>query len=263
MGHDNEGLNNAHNATKGSCNIYFSRLADRIDPPVLQQWLFKFGYGHVPLFVAREPSHEPQATNHEPRELRQAQGQISNRPPKTAIERFEQLPPLEESERRWFGIGQGNLRVTPLQVANAMAAIARGGVFKHPRLFLDDPNNSKSEIRNPKSEINLGISPQTLAVVYDGMYAVVNEQGGTAYKEFAHSGLTQQDVKVYGKTGSTEKPDNAWFAGFAADSADRKIAIAVIVEGGQRGSTDAAPLARDIIQFCIDAEYIGKIEPRP
>ncbi len=115
----------------------------------------------------------------------------------------------------------------------------------------------ETEIRN-RIEIDLGISPQTLAAVYDGMSAVVNEPGGTAYKEFANSGLAQQDVKVYGKTGSTEKPDNAWFAGFAADSADRKIAIAVLVEGGQHGSSDAAPLARDIIQFCIDAGYIGK-----
>jgi len=261
LGHDNEGLNNAHNATKGSCNIYFSRLADRIDPPLLQQLLFKFGYGRVTSLVARDPSHEPRATNHESREIRQAQGQISNRPPKTSIERFEQLPPLEEGERRWFGIGQGNLRVTPLQVANAMAAIARGGVFKSPRLFLNDPNNSKFENQKSKIENNLGISPQTLAVVYDGMYAVVNEQGGTAYKEFAQSGLASQDVKVYGKTGSTEKPDNAWFAGFATDSTDRKIAIAVVVEGGQHGSSDAAPLARDIIQFCIDAEYIGKSNP--
>jgi penicillin-binding protein 2 len=293
LGHDNGGPNNAHNATKGSCNVYFSRLADRIEPLVFQQWLFKFGYGHQIPFVtdiytsnneqrlsgvAQAKSEESlvrrpvlrsiseggsanEGGSIENRELRQTQGQISNLPPRTTIKQFDQVPPLTEKERRWFGIGQGNLRVTPLQVANAFAAIARGGVFKPPRLFLDDPNSSKSEIRNPKSEIDLGISPQTLAVVYDGMFAVVNEQGGTAYKEFAHSGLTEQDVKVYGKTGSTEQPDNAWFAGFAADSTNRKIAIAVIVEGGQHGSSDAAPLARDIIQFCIDAGYIGKNKP--
>ena len=264
IGHDNEGLNNAHNATKGSCNIYFSRLADRIEPVVLQQWLFKFGYGQpirLASCVVCDASNAIRDTQYAARDFRQAQGQISNLSPKTTVQQFEQVPPLTESERKWFGIGQGNLRVTPLQVANAMAAIARGGVFKPPRLFLDDPNNSKSEIRNPKSEIDLGISPQTLATVYDGMSAVVNEQGGTAYKEFANSGLASQDVKVYGKTGSTEKPDNAWFAGFATDSTNREIAIALIVEGGQHGSSDAAPLAHDIIQFCIDAEYIGKTNP--
>jgi cell division protein FtsI/penicillin-binding protein 2 len=73
---------------------------------------------------------------------------------------------------------------------------------------------------------------------------------------------SSRGVKVYGKTGSTQDPEHAWFAGFVADSTNRKIAIAVIVEGGQRGSTDAAPLARDIIQFCIDAGYIGKSIPK-
>ncbi len=98
-----------------------------------------------------------------------------------------------------------------------------------------------------------------MTVIYDGMSAVVNENQGTANKQFGPylSTLAEQDVKVYGKTGSTENPEHAWFAGFAADSGAGKIAIAVVVEGGQHGSSDAAPLARDIIQFCIEAEYIG------
>jgi len=164
-----------------------------------------------------------------------------------------QLPPIMASEKRLFGIGQGNLRVTPLQVANAMAVIARGGLYKPPSLFMRDVDDSDHD------PVDLGIHPETLALVRDGMYAVVNEYGGTAYKEFQHSGFAEQDVTVYGKTGSTEKPDNAWFAGFAEDSQGRSLAIAVVVEGGQHGSADAAPLARDIIQFCIDAEYIGQI----
>jgi cell division protein FtsI/penicillin-binding protein 2 len=90
------------------------------------------------------------------------------------------------------------------------------------------------------------------------MSAVVNEPGGTAYKEFVPAGLAEQGIEVYGKTGSTEKPDHAWFSGFATDSAGHSIAIAVVVEGGQHGSSDASPLARDIIQFCIDAQYIGR-----
>ena len=44
-GHDTMWSNTARNAIKGSCNIYFSHLADRIDPVVLQSWLFRFGYG--------------------------------------------------------------------------------------------------------------------------------------------------------------------------------------------------------------------------
>ena len=244
--HDDDWANIARNAVRGSCNIYFSRLANRVDPLVLQQWLFKFGDGHKILFspvAVRESELN--------RNLRQAQGQISNVRPKSTISDFEQVPPLEKSERRFFGIGQGNLRVSPLQVANAMAVIARGGLYKPPRLFMENDDSKFASVA-------LNISPETLDVVRDGMSAVVNEPGGTAYKEFAHSGFAEQDVKVYGKTGSTEKPDNAWFAGFAEDSEGRSIAIAVVVEGGQHGSSDAAPLARDIIQLCIEAEYIGQ-----
>jgi len=248
VGHDGRWENNARNAIRGSCNIYFSRLADRIDPLVLQQWLFKFGYGRNILFP---PASIAQTELN--RNLRQLSGVISNTIPKGPISSFEQVPPLSESERRWFGIGQGNLRVTPLQVANAMAAIARGGLYKPPRLFLNEPNNPGFDT------IDLGISLQTLAVVYDGMSAVVSETGGTAYSIFAPvlTSLAEQDIKVYGKTGSTQAPENAWFGGFATDSTNRSIAIAVVVEGGQHGSSDAAPLARDIIQFCFDAGYVG------
>jgi len=258
LGHDgkwqSDGGNSAHNAIKGSCNIYFSRLAERIGPLFLQQWLFKFGYGRnillPPLSIAETELN---------RNLRQLSGVIDSSITRGPISSFEQVPPLSKSERRQFGIGQGNLRVTPLQVANAMAAIARGGFYKRPRLFLEGPQEPAS-IENRESSIYLNISPQTLAVIYDGMSAVVNEPGGTAYTEFAPvlAGLARQGTKVYGKTGSTEAPENAWFAGFATDGAGRSISIAVVVEGGQHGSSDAAPLARDIIQFCIDEGYIGQ-----
>jgi penicillin-binding protein 2 len=256
VGHSDNWANSARNAIKGSCNIYFSQVADRIEPAVLQQWLGKFGYGCTAATLQIRNSQS------EIRGLRQAAGQISSSKTKSKIENRKSkippeadFPPLVETERRLFGIGQGNLRVTPLQVANAMAAIARGGVFKQPRLFRE-----MSDLECPAANLEpepLGISPQTLDVVRDGMYAVVNESGGTAYKEFAHSGLPEQDVQTYGKTGSTEAPEVAWFAGFAKDSKERSIAIAVVVEGGQHGSSDAAPLARDIIQFCIDAGYVG------
>lgn len=255
-GHDYKWQNNARNAIRGSCNIYFSRLADRIDPPVLQLWLFKFGYGQkIPLAIPHPASSiENRASGIEYRNLRQGAGQISSVSAKTPISRIDQIPVLYKSERKQFGIGQSNLRATPLQVANAMAAIARGGVYKPPRLFLDSGPSSNE---NRKSGTNLNISPQTIAVVHDGMSAVVNEPSGTANSQFVQTTLIQQGVKVYGKTGSTQAPENAWFAGFATDNAGRSIAIAVLVEGGQRGSQDAAPLGFDIIQCCIDTENLG------
>jgi len=244
QGHDDvwrgHGGNIARNALKGSCNVYFSRLAERIVPTVLQQWLWNFGYGHKSLqpLVQTETGSD--------RNFRQANGQISDSPVKNNGE----IPPLRNDERRWFGIGQGNLRATPLQVANAMTAIAGGGIYKSAKLFRQDadPQNDSR---------TLDISSQTLSMVREGMHAVVEEPGGTAYSEFAYAGFAAQGIKVYGKTGSTERPEHAWFAGFAVDGSGRTVAVAVLVEGGKRGSSDAAPLGRDILHFCVQAGYIG------
>jgi cell division protein FtsI/penicillin-binding protein 2 len=222
---------------------------------VLQQWLFKFGYG------AQFPLAPPAVAQSEHyRNLRQVPGIISTQiPPRNTLLDFDKFP-IAPSERRFFGIGQGNLRVTPLQVANAMAAIARRGVFRLPRLFIEDPNDSETSglADTVAAEVPLGISPATLDTIYEGMSAVVNEQGGTAATAFTPGGLAEKGVKVYGKTGSTEKPDHAWFAGFATDANGRSIAVAVVVEGGQHGSSDAAPIARDIFHFCIEEGYLGR-----
>jgi penicillin-binding protein 2 len=254
-GHDNMWENTAHNAIKGSCNIYFSRLADRIESSALQQWLFAFGYGRDIIFLPAEFA-IPYKSNQN-RNFLQSPGIISSSTPTDKVTSLEAMPPLNDSEKRYFGIGQGNMRATPLQVANAMAAIARGGIFKLPQLFADPLNSS---IEHQASSIDLNVLPETLAVIYDGMSAVVNETGGTANKVFAPvlDSFAQQDVKIYGKTGSTERPEHAWFGGFVEDSTGRKLAIAVVVEGGQHGSSDAAPLARDIIWLCIEYGYIGK-----
>jgi len=264
VGHDSRWENTARNAIKGSCNIYFSHLADMIEPEVLQQWLFKFGYGQDLLFVPQLPA-DPNRSEIE-RNFKQSSGIIWSGRSKGTFASVEEMPSIRPGERRMFGIGQGNLRVTPLQVANAMAALARGGIFKHPRLICGveehiegvSPSNRGLQARDTGED--LGISLETLAVIYDGMSAVVNEAGGTAYTQFKPflATLAAEDVKVYGKTGSTERPEHAWFGGFAQDGTARKIAIAVVVEGGEHGSSDAAPLVRDIIQFCIEAGYIGK-----
>jgi penicillin-binding protein 2 len=247
-GHSLKWNNVARNAIKGSCNIYFSRLANRVEPVALQQWLFEFGCGQYalapPYSIAEVDGAELR------RNLGQVPGEISSSTVGRAL-RFEEMPPLAPRERRYFGIGQGSLRVTPLQVANSMATIARRGVFKLPRLFGDYQSSAG---------VDLGISHETLAIIHDGMSAVISEPGGTAFAQFEPllTILTAEDVKVYGKTGSTERPYHAWFAGFAADSKGRKIAVAVVVEGGQKGSRDAAPLAAHIIQLCIQSQYIGE-----
>jgi penicillin-binding protein 2 len=252
-GHDNSWSNNGRNAIRGSCNIFFSRLADRIEPETLQQWLFKFGYGHkIPL----EP--ENITNNISSRTFRQMQGTISSSNPASQVKEPNDLPPLSTSERRFFGIGEGNVRATPLQVANTMATIARDGLFKYPRLLIPaEDEQSQNESDGPDFN-TLDISSQTLQVVRGGMRAVVTESGGTARSAFTPANFDAQGVTIFGKTGSTQAPENAWFAGFAEDRQGRCVAIAVVVEGGKHGSSDASPLARDTFQFAIDAGYIGQ-----
>jgi penicillin-binding protein 2 len=243
-----EGGNKARNAIRGSCNIYFSRLADRLEPQVLQQWLFAFGYGRAALPVPATIA----GTEYQ-RNLRQAAGLISSSSPKQAgnVTGAEQLPALLKRELRFFGIGQGSFRVTPLQVANAMAAIARGGVYAPANLYLG-PNGIADMDPTP-----LGVSAETIGVVCDGMHAVVSEPHGTAYEAFSEANFAAQGIRVYGKTGSTTEPEHAWFGGFARDRRNRGVAIAVALEGGQSGGHDAAPAGRDIISFCMEAGYIG------
>lgn len=252
-----EGGNNARNAIRGSCNIYFSQLAHRLDTRTLQKWIWDLGYGHR---ILNGPDYESgleglerlEATN---RRLREAAGIIYSGYGGKTFDRFDEVPELDPVEKRFFGIGQGNLRVTVLQVAATMGTILRGGVFKQPRFFIheDDPYNEQGAKR-------LGLSSVTVGTVKDGMHAVVNERGGTAFSAFQDSEVMdpKRDLEIYGKTGSTQNPENAWFGGFVEDSTGRGLALAIIVEGGLAGSTDAAPKAKEIIRICNQAGYIGR-----
>ncbi|MEN6387213.1 MAG: penicillin-binding transpeptidase domain-containing protein [Phycisphaerales bacterium] len=235
LGHDEqwayEGGNRPRNAIKGSCNVYFSRLGDRIEPRVMQEWLLNFGFGKDAL-----------ATTLSDRNFVQSSGNISSVKP-TA----EYLGPIYPEERKFFGIGQGSFRANPLHVANAYAAIARAGYFQKSRIFTSDPID-------PGHSLNL--NDETLNTIYDGMYAVVNETYGTASEQFSGTSFSSRGIKVYGKTGSTERPYHAWFAGFAKDSFENVIAFSVIVEGGQHGGSDAGPLARDIVSACVEQGYL-------
>lgn len=252
-----EGGNFARNAIRGSCNIYFSRLADRLDERKLQEWLYKFGYGRE---VLPGPAIPGELFNSDEdyswTRLPQSPGSIIFGLQKQGYSSFAEVPELKErSEKRYWGIGQGNLRVTVLHVANALCAISRGGVYKPPRLIIDedDPNNEKGQRR-------MGISSQTLNVVRDGMLAAVNERGGTGYGTFHPEGRKDpllDELKVHGKTGSTTNPEVAWFECFAEDRAGRCIVIAVVVPGGEAGSTDAAPLGKGILHLCNEAGYVG------
>ena len=246
VGHDEQWHNSARNAIKGSCNIYFSRVAERLNSAQIQKWLLKFGYG---TSVINQCCYVWDANQLEDmRCFDQAAGLISSGAVKTEP---NTIGPIMDTEKRFFGIGQGSLRVTPLQVASAMAALARGGIYRFPKLI-------KTDREDAYDGSAIDISTRVLNVVKDGMHAVTSESEGTAYDQMSSADFDQYGVKVYGKTGSTENPEHAWFAGFAQDDGGRSIAFSILVEGGKRGSRDAAPLAREMIELCIQAGHLGK-----
>ncbi len=251
--HDNKWANTGRNAIRGSCNIYFSQVANRIDRGDLQEWFFRFGYGQK-ILPTPMPDNLPLAGPFE-REIKQAWGNLTSTVQTAPFTDSWDLPLIKNSEKRFWGIGQGSLRATVLQVANALSVIVRNGVYKAPRLVYDDtdPYNDNHRRRLP-------ISSQTLSVVRDGMHAVVYETGGTAHSVFytpKRSELLDRDMTVYGKTGSTQGPEVAWFECFAEDEIGRAIVIVTLVEGGLSGSGEAAPLGREILRICNEAGYIG------
>jgi len=255
---EGEGGNNARNAMRGSCNIYFSHVAHRLSSRALQSWLYQLGFGQSVLTLdwpAEFASANPELAAMTRPFIRQAHGCLTDGVQLAAAESLDALPPIKKDwERKFWGIGQGNLRVTVLQVANALAAIARGGVYKSPRLVMDD-----SDPFNERRQRQIAVSPTTLKTVREGMSAVVNAEGGSAYRIFhtPKSELFDRGLTIYGKTGSTERPEHAWFECFAEDKAGRIIVVVALVEGGARGSDDAAPLGHTILKLCSDAGYIG------
>lgn len=143
-------------------------------------------------------------------------------------------------------VGQGYNAYTPLQLANYVAAIANGGILYRPRLVEQVVSHEGKIIQgfNPEIIRQVAVSEKNLAAIRRGMRKVT-EYGGTGYGVFADF-----PVPVAGKTGTAEvfgKANHAVFVGFAP--ADKpEIAVAVIVEHGGQGSTNAAPVAREILR---------------
>jgi penicillin-binding protein 2 len=153
-----------------------------------------------------------------------------------------------------FAIGQGDVLVTPLQVANYTSAIANGGTLYQPHLVskvLDSNNNVIQEIQ-PKVLANHLIDPANLQIVREGMRQTITD--GSARS------LNTLPVQVAGKTGtaqwSTTKAPHAWFIGFAPYD-QPKVVIAILVQEGIGGDVIAAPIAKDILNwyFTSDPNY--------
>ncbi|NLN70471.1 MAG: hypothetical protein GX142_06790 [Chloroflexi bacterium] len=145
-----------------------------------------------------------------------------------------------------IAIGQGEVLVTPVQVAAFFAALANGGSLYRPTLIenLRTLSGEQTYTFVPDLQRTLPISDETLAAVTEGLRMVVEEPQGTAYRPM--EGLS---TPISGKTGTAETPtgtSHAWFAGYTrAHDPDRPdIAVVVLLENSGEGSVMAAPLFR-------------------
>jgi penicillin-binding protein 2 len=177
-------------------------------------------------------------------------------------------------QKKWYagetislGIGQGYNSFTMLQLAQATAIVADGGIKHRPHLILatrDTVSGQVKPVGQPPAE-NLGISAANVAVVREGLVAVVT--GGTARGVFAGAGyqaagktgtaqaVTQaQNTKYNARALEEHQRDHALFMAFAPAN-DPKIALALVVENAGWGAGAAAPIARRVFDYWLLDQY--------
>ncbi len=220
-----------------SCNVFFYTLADRCGIDTLAGWSARYGFGR-PTGIELAP---------------ESPGIL----PGPEWKRRAMKKAWTSADTIGMGIGQGYLLVTPLQVAVMMAAVANGGTRVTPRVVTRADDGGSGDDGAPAGE-KIPISPATLDAVRRSLHEVVHGDHGTA----AHSGLPA--LRAAGKTGTaqtgTNRPNHAWFAGYAPEE-DPRVAFAIFVEYGGHGNEAAAPRAARILDGWLFADA-RKGEPR-
>lgn len=169
--------------------------------------------------------------------------------------------PTNEIEATNQAIGQGDVLVTPLQVAMFIAAVGNGGTLYRPQLIekITDVDGNPISAFKPEARGTLPLRPDNLQVLQEALKSVVQNPRGTA--NFRLRGLS---IPTAGKTGTAESGSglpHAWYAGYTinAESGLPDIAVAVILENQGQGSDYAAPIFRSI----VETYYYGAPQSRP
>ncbi len=221
-------------ALKVSSDVYFYRLGAQLDGykgEPLQSWASRFGLG------SRTGIDLPG----------EAAGTVPS--PQWRNDLFKQ----KLTDRPWsigdnvnMSVGQGDLQVTPLQIATAYSALVNHGkvVTPHVGLEVEDSLGRSLQRIEPGVTRRIAIQEGTRTAILEGLKRAAGEAGGTSADVFRGFPYT-----VYGKTGTAERPgqaDQSWYVAYV-DDPSRPIVVAVTVEQGGFGAETAAPAVRLIL----------------
>ena len=242
------GTVNVVRALAESCDVFFYNVGIELGVDTIARYATAFGLG--------EPTGIKLAN--------ESQGLV----PTTGwkVQRFGEA--WQGGETLPVAIGQGYNLVTPSQMLVVTAAVANDGIMHRPQLLKKIETADGRVVEWGASQVagRIPVSEQNLAIVKQGLWEVVNTEGGTA------RGSRLAKIDIAGKTGTAQvvgrkegqestpedeveahfKP-HAWFVAYAPAD-DPQIAVSVIVEHGEHGSSAAAPIARDMIRT-----YLKKI----
>jgi penicillin-binding protein 2 len=226
-------------ALKVSCDIFFYNTGARLGVDKIARWAKDLGFGAI--------------------------NQIDLDGEKAGVVPSTQWAATKQ-HRRWYpsetisvAIGQGPLIVTPLQVATMMGTIANGGTVYRPHVvrFIEhsNPDGTVQRYKVATQALrHLKLPAEDLAHVRNGLWKVVNEEGGTA------SNARIAGLNVAGKTGTVQviaqhgwfstagmpfmSRDHAWFASYAPNDNAQMVVVVFVEHAGAHGGTDSAPLAK-------------------
>jgi penicillin-binding protein 2 len=231
---------NVHSALVQSCDIFFYTLGHRLGIDTIARYAKGFGLG---MPTGYDPVHEK-----------------SGLVPSTAWKRQARGEPWYPGETISASIGQGYNLVTPLQLLNVMSAVANGGVRYKPRIVkrLETLEGKVVQEFEPQRLGEIPARPETLRLVQQALWGVVNEPRGTGWR------ARHEQVSIGGKTGTVQvisnSPkgdklperfrDHGWFVAFAPVE-NPQLAIVVLGEHGGRGGSTYAPIARKIVEHYL------------
>lgn len=222
-----------------SCNVYFFHLAEAVGMDRIAHVAQEFGFGEKTGL----------GTNPE------APGRIPTR----AWYALRYRGQFRLGFTLNMAIGEGDVTVTPLQLAMAYSAIANGGTLYQPQIVRAVETTDGTMVQDfpPRIRRTVPLDPANLQRVVDALYGVVNDPNGTAYP------ARDPSLDVAGKTGTAQtgyisrkeddpktgwflSQNHAWFASFAP-ARSPEVAVAVLVEHGGSGPEVAVPVAMQIV----------------